>query len=150
LQNNYEDFGMRRTVEGVLVVHEHGHPHILMLQIANSFFKLSVFFPLPLCDLECFVLFTPDLGDSRPGDYLTPGEDDVEGLRSRLDERLSPSGTGGVSAEGDTGWEIGDCIAQWWRPSFETFMVGSAKKPQEAVSRRERTQGSCPPRSVFR
>ena len=31
---------MRRTVEGVLVVHDHGHPHILMLQIANAFFKL--------------------------------------------------------------------------------------------------------------
>ena len=34
---------MRRTVEGVLVVHDHGHPHILMLQIANAFFKLCVF-----------------------------------------------------------------------------------------------------------
>ena len=43
LQNNYEDFGMRRTVEGILVVHDHGHPHILMLQIANAFFKLWVF-----------------------------------------------------------------------------------------------------------
>lgn len=42
LQNNYEDFGMRRTVEGILVVHDHGHPHILMLQIANAFFKLCV------------------------------------------------------------------------------------------------------------
>jgi hypothetical protein len=45
LQNNYEDFGMRRTVEGILVVHDHGHPHILMLQIANAFFKLSVSHP---------------------------------------------------------------------------------------------------------
>ena len=43
LQNNYEDFGMRRTVEGILVVHDHGHPHILMLQIANAFFKLYVY-----------------------------------------------------------------------------------------------------------
>lgn len=33
---------MRRTVEGILVVHDHGHPHILMLQIANAFFKLCV------------------------------------------------------------------------------------------------------------
>jgi hypothetical protein len=40
LQNNYEDWGTRRTVEGILVVHDHGHPHILMLQIANAFFKL--------------------------------------------------------------------------------------------------------------
>jgi cleavage and polyadenylation specificity factor subunit 5 len=46
LQNNYEDFGMRRTVEGILVVHDHGHPHILMLQIANAFFKLLVPFSL--------------------------------------------------------------------------------------------------------
>lgn len=46
LQNNYEDFGMRRTVEGILVVHDHGHPHILMLQIANAFFKLCVLFTL--------------------------------------------------------------------------------------------------------
>ena len=44
LQNNYEDFGMRRTVEGILVVHDHGHPHILMLQIANAFFKLYVLY----------------------------------------------------------------------------------------------------------
>lgn len=46
LQNNYEDFGMRRTVEGILVVHDHGHPHILMLQIANAFFKLYALFSL--------------------------------------------------------------------------------------------------------
>ena len=37
---------MRRTVEGILVVHDHGHPHILMLQIANAFFKLCAL-PLP-------------------------------------------------------------------------------------------------------
>ena len=47
LQNNYEDFGMRRTVEGILVVHDHGHPHILMLQIANAFFKLCATPRLP-------------------------------------------------------------------------------------------------------
>ncbi|KAG6833506.1 hypothetical protein H0H93_013236, partial [Arthromyces matolae] len=100
LQNNYEDFGMRRTVEGILVVHDHGHPHILMLQIANAFFKL-------------------------PGDYLKPGEDEIEGLKRRLDDRLAPprdsqqfNSTHGV----DNDWEIGDCLAQWWRPNFETFM----------------------------
>ncbi|KAG6330147.1 hypothetical protein ID866_8942 [Astraeus odoratus] len=100
LQNNYEDFGMRRTVEGVLVVHDHGHPHILMLQIANAFFKL-------------------------PGDYLKPGEDDVEGLKRRLDERLAPppeSKQFNASHGVDNEWEIGDCLAQWWRPNFETFM----------------------------
>jgi hypothetical protein len=43
-----------------------------------------------------------------------------------LDERLAPPPgsqfdqiTHGINNE----WEIGDCLAQWWRPNFETFMV---------------------------
>lgn len=40
LEEHYDQHGMRRTCEGVLVCHEHNHPHILMLQIANAFFKL--------------------------------------------------------------------------------------------------------------
>ena len=43
LQEHYEQYGMRRTCEGILVCHEHCHPHILMLQIANAFFKLYVY-----------------------------------------------------------------------------------------------------------
>lgn len=40
LEEHYEQHGMRRTCEAVLVCHEHNHPHVLMLQIANAFFKL--------------------------------------------------------------------------------------------------------------
>ncbi|CED83026.1 cleavage and polyadenylation specific factor 5 [Phaffia rhodozyma] len=110
LQNNYEEFGMRRTMEGVLLVHDHGHPHILMLQIANAFFKL-------------------------PGDYLQPGEDETEGLKARLDKMLSPDS----STQFDTGinqdWEVVDTLANWYRPSFETFMYpfvpAHVTKPKE-------------------
>lgn len=42
LGEHYESYGMRRTCEGILVCHEHNHPHVLMLQIANAFFKLCV------------------------------------------------------------------------------------------------------------
>lgn len=50
LEEHYEIHGMRRTCEGVLVCHEHNHPHVLMLQIANAFFKLSLSpFPIKLC-----------------------------------------------------------------------------------------------------
>ncbi|UZJ54865.1 hypothetical protein CBS101457_004185 [Exobasidium rhododendri] len=104
LQNQYEDLGIRHTAEGVLVVHDHGHPHVLMIQIANAFFKL-------------------------PGNYLRPAEEETSGLARRLDEQLSPIeedpnsyGPGGMSAGSGGDWEIGDCLAQWWRPSFETFM----------------------------
>lgn len=70
--------------------------HVLMLQIANAFFKL-------------------------PGDYLKPGEEEVQGLKDRLNHILAPLDERGNPTEGE--WEIGDCIAQWWRPNFETFMV---------------------------
>ncbi|KAB5588417.1 Protein phosphatase PTC7 [Ceratobasidium theobromae] len=109
LQNNYEDFGMRRTVEGILVVHDHGHPHILMLQIANAFFKL-------------------------PGDYLKPGEDESEGLKARLDERLAPLPGSSQHLGQDGDWEIGDCLAQWWRPNFETFMVLAVPKNMKLLA----------------
>ncbi|KAI8818532.1 cleavage and polyadenylation specific factor 5 [Fimicolochytrium jonesii] len=95
LQSEYATQGMRITVEAVLVVHEHGHPHVLMLQIANTFFKL-------------------------PGDSLKPGEDDVEGLKARLNKKLAPPGSGADVPTVD--WEVGELLAVWWRPNFETFM----------------------------
>jgi hypothetical protein len=97
LEEHYVEHGMRRTCEGILVCHEHNHPHILMLQIANAFFKL-------------------------PGDYLKPEDDEIDGFKMRLNERLAPVGTQ-FSGEGvNEEWEIGDTLAQWWRPNFETFM----------------------------
>ena len=61
-----------------------------------------------------------------PGDYLKPGEDEIDGLKRRLDDRLAPptdSRQFNSSHGVDNEWEIGDCLAQWWRPNFETFMV---------------------------
>ena len=39
-REEYDKFGMRKTVEGVLIVHEHGLPHVLLLQLGTTFFKL--------------------------------------------------------------------------------------------------------------
>ncbi|KAG9528019.1 cleavage and polyadenylation specificity factor, 25 kDa subunit, partial [Aureobasidium melanogenum] len=97
LEEHYDEYGMRRTCEGILVCHDHNHPHVLMLQIANAFFKL-------------------------PGDYLPHDADEIEGFKIRLNERLAPSGNQ-FSNDGNEGeWEIGETLAQWWRPNFETFM----------------------------
>ena len=49
--------------KGVLLVHEHGLPHVLLLQLGTTFFKL-------------------------PGGELNPGEDDVEGLQRLMTETL--------------------------------------------------------------
>ncbi|KAI9664261.1 MAG: hypothetical protein M1831_002440 [Alyxoria varia] len=91
LNNHYAEHGMRRTAEAVLLCHEHSHPHVLLLQIANSFFKM-------------------------PGDYLKPEDDEITGFKKRLNERLAPDG---AAAADD--WDIGDCLAQWFRPNAETF-----------------------------
>ncbi|KAJ3228214.1 hypothetical protein HK099_005224 [Clydaea vesicula] len=137
LQHEYEKFGMRTSVEGVLMVHEQGHPHILI-----------------------------------PGDNLKPGEDELQGLKDRLNQRLAPqkenkeenkedsnkmNGTkidsepppsnpisdedkimekGDVELdiknnadnekasydEEDGDYEIGELLTIWYRPNFETYM----------------------------
>jgi cleavage and polyadenylation specificity factor subunit 5 len=56
-----------------------------------------------------------------PGDYLKPGEDEIEGLKARLDERLAPTYNNNTSSHED--WQIGECLSVWIRPNFETFMV---------------------------
>lgn len=132
---------MRRTCEGVLVCHEHNHPHILMLQIANAFFKLYVSAPLPVAPCRAHLTVRPVRTSSylrvsgSPGDYLQPEDDEVEGFKTRLNERLAPVGSQ-FSGEGvNDEWEIGDTLAQWWRPNFETFMYpflpGHVTRPKE-------------------
>ncbi|KAK4403587.1 Pre-cleavage factor Im subunit [Sesamum angolense] len=85
---NYMKEGMRTSVE----VQEHNHPHILLLQIGNTFCKL-------------------------PGGRLKPGENEIEGLKRKLSSKLAANSP---SLQPD--WQIGECVAIWWRPNFETIM----------------------------
>ena len=50
LRCRYKQQGLRTTVEAILLVHEHEHPHILLLQYSGALYKL-------------------------PGGRLRPGED---------------------------------------------------------------------------
>ena len=67
-------------------------------------------------------MLTESLG-FRPGDYLPPSAEEIPGFKQRLNDRLAPIGSQ-FSGEGvnEGEWEIGDTLAQWWRPNFETFM----------------------------
>lgn len=40
MREEFDKIGMRRSAEGVLLVHEHGLPHVLLLQLGTTFFKL--------------------------------------------------------------------------------------------------------------
>lgn len=71
----------------------------------------------------------------RPGDYLHHDDDEIAGFKTRLNERLAPVGSQ-FSGEGvNEDWEVGDTLAQWWRPNFETFMYpflpGHVTRPKE-------------------
>jgi len=67
MRQEFGRFGMRRTVDGVLVVHQHGLPHVLLFQLGNNLFKL-------------------------PGGELRQQEDEVEGLKRILTETLGEKG----------------------------------------------------------
>ena len=57
-----------------------------------------------------------------PGDYLLPDDDEIEGFKARLNERLAPVGSQFTGEAVNNEWIVGDTLAQWWRPNFETFM----------------------------
>ena len=40
MREDFEQMGMRRSVDGILLVHEHGICHVLLLQLGPSFYKL--------------------------------------------------------------------------------------------------------------
>lgn len=63
MRDEFDKMGMRRSVEGILLVHEHGLPHVLLLQLGTTFFKL-------------------------PGGELDHTEDEVEGLKRLMTATL--------------------------------------------------------------
>jgi cleavage and polyadenylation specificity factor subunit 5 len=65
-------------------------------------------------------MYTDTFG--RPGDYLRAEDDEIEGFKARLNERLAPVGTQFTGEGVNDEWQIADTLAQWWRPNFETFM----------------------------
>jgi len=60
MREEFAKWGMRRTVEGVLIVHEHGLPHLLLLQLGSNFFKLyaSYFYVITMITMTFTVLIS--------------------------------------------------------------------------------------------
>ncbi|PON39414.1 Cleavage/polyadenylation specificity factor subunit [Parasponia andersonii] len=107
MKSNYSARGLRTCVEAVILVELFKHPHMLLLQVRNSIFKL-------------------------PGGRLRPGESDIDGLKRKLSRKLSVNENGdGMD------WQVGDFLGVWWRPDFETllypYLSPSVKKPKECT-----------------
>lgn len=58
---------------------------------------------------------------ARPGNQLRPGEDEIEGMKSRLNYQLGPPQGSGENPQ----WEVGELVAVWWRPKAENYLVCS-------------------------
>ncbi|KAL6984631.1 Pre-mRNA cleavage factor Im 25 kDa subunit 1 [Sarracenia purpurea var. burkii] len=105
MKSNYSAHGLRICVEAVILVELLKHPHVLLLQVRNSVFKL-------------------------PGGRLRPGESDIDGLKRKLSSKLSPN-----EESSGLDWEVGECLGMWWRPGFETllypYLPPNVKRPKE-------------------
>ncbi len=115
---------MRRSVEAVLVVQEHNHPHVLMLQLGVAFFKLPGGRLRPgedganwrlshQCQCTCMLqrVNAPSLLALVPHlcpSALSPAE--VEGLKRKLTNNLSP-----LNVQLQTQWDVGECVGVCWR-----------------------------------
>ncbi|XP_022190025.2 cleavage and polyadenylation specificity factor subunit 5 [Nilaparvata lugens] len=104
MRDEFEKIGMRRTVEGVLLVHKHGLPHVFLLQLGTTFFKL-------------------------PGGELNPGEDEVEGLKRLLTETLGRQD--GVKQEWTVEDTIGNWWRPNFEPPQYPYIPPHITKPKE-------------------
>merc|ERR1740129_961852 len=106
-KRKYESEGMRRTVRGVLLVHVHGHPHILALQGSQGEYAL-------------------------PGGTLRPGESERDGLNRKMRRFIFSS-----DPSADCEWRIGDLLAVWWCPTFEgaafPYLPQHITRPKECI-----------------
>jgi len=104
MRDEYDKMGMRRSVDGVLLVHEHGLPHVLLLQLGTTFFKL-------------------------PGGELNPGEDECEGLKRLMTETLGRPESGGADwVVEDT---IGNWWRPNFEPAQYPYIPPHITKPKE-------------------
>lgn len=104
MRDEFPRFGMRRSVEGVLLVHEHRLPHVLLLQLGTTFFKL-------------------------PGGELRQGEDEVEGLKRLMHEILSLQD--GSKDDWVIGENIGNWWRPNFEPPQYPYVPPHVTKPKE-------------------
>ncbi|KAL5280974.1 NUDT21 family protein [Megaselia abdita] len=104
MRDEFDRIGMRRSVEGVLLVHEHGLPHVLLLQLGTTFFKL-------------------------PGGELNAGEDEVEGLKRLLTETLGRQD--GVKQDWNIEDTIGNWWRPNFEPPQYPYIPPHITKPKE-------------------
>lgn len=108
LSQRHKERGLRRSVAGLVLVHQHRFAHVLLLQRADG------------------------TGDyALPGGRLRPGESDEDGLARKLRVKLTPDGTD------DDQLDIGERLCNWYRidfsPRFYPYIPAHVTKPKEEL-----------------
>lgn len=148
MREEFDKMGMRRTVEGVLIVHEHRLPHVLLLQLGTTFFKLWVSVSQACVWLwvnwqleQCLWLSAADREESWVLEKMRWRVSNAWWLRYLHHNTLFHVLHGGIGftcinlfffkfqilgrQDGvKQDWVIDDCIGNWWRPNFEPPQVG--------------------------
>eukprot|EP00041_Stephanoeca_diplocostata_P008707 m.128755 g.128755 ORF g.128755 m.128755 type:complete len:216 (-) comp17444_c0_seq2:250-897(-) len=110
LKDAYAKAGMRRSVHAVMLVNNHKHPHILLLQVKQGTYKL-------------------------PGADLLPGEVEEVGMSRILNDLFAGPKEEGDESESTDSWPIVDTLAEWWRPYFDNklypYVPVHCTKPKE-------------------
>ncbi|CAG0890513.1 unnamed protein product [Cyprideis torosa] len=104
MREEYPKVGVRKSVEGVLLVHEHDLPHVLLLQCGSSFFKL-------------------------PGGEVDPGEDELDALKRYLTFHLGR--TDGVAQEWNVDECIGNWWRPNFENHQYPYVPAHVTKPKE-------------------
>ncbi|CAL5437967.1 unnamed protein product [Camellia sinensis] len=103
-KSNYAAYGMRTCVEAVILVELFKHPHLLLLQVRNSVFKL-------------------------PGGRLRPGESEVDCLKRKLSSKLSE----GSVLEWEVGECLGMWWRPDFETLMFPYLPPNVKKPKECT-----------------
>ena len=128
MREDFEKYGRRHSVEGVLLVHEHNLPHVLLLQLGECV-EISEYFMLILFNAHQTIQFAGTTFFKLPSGELNPGEGEVEGMLRIVNTTLGRED--GIQTE----WTVEDVVANWWRPNFEApqypYMPAHCTNPKE-------------------
>jgi cleavage and polyadenylation specificity factor subunit 5 len=123
LEERHQTQGQQRTVSAVLLTHQHGHPHVLLIKSRNDQSAKSS----SRRRSEDGVFSTPF---SLPGGVLEPGESEGEGLRRLLFETVCPNNAVGRAQA--KSWEVHGLLGEWWRARFGSAHLYPYRPPHVA------------------
>ncbi len=111
LKEDYEKSGLRRSIDGVILVHEHNLPHVLLLQLGQYYYydgsnDVIIIISGPSPSGTTFFKL--------PSGEILPGENDTETVQRVVNNILGKEDTP-LST-----WIAEDVIGNWWRPNFDS------------------------------